>query len=290
MWYDQPVGTLFAAIPAPPGNGIGLGPLELRAYGLMIAVGVVAAVVFAQRRWAARGGDPGDIAALAVWAVPAGLVGARIYHVVTDPQLFRGRWLHVFAVWEGGLGIPGGIAAGVIVGAIVAYRRGLPIPALLDTVAPALALAQAIGRWGNWFNQELFGGPTTLPWGLRVDPSQRPEGYEQFATFHPTFLYESLWNLTLVGVLLVVERRLRLRPGRLFVVYVAGYAAGRLWVEGLRIDPANRIGGLRVNEWVSLLVLAACLAVLVIDWGRQRRAAGASPEAVDRPAPAEPTA
>jgi prolipoprotein diacylglyceryl transferase len=290
MWYDQPVGTLFAAIPAPPGNGIGLGPLELRAYGLMIALGVVAAVVFAQRRWAARGGDPGDIAALAVWAVPAGLVGARIYHVVTDPPLFRGRWLHVFAVWEGGLGIPGGIAAGVIVGAIVARRRGLPIPALLDTVAPALALAQAIGRWGNWFNQELFGGPTTLPWGLRVDPSQRPAGYAQFATFHPTFLYESLWNLTLVGVLLVVERRLGLRPGRLFVVYVAGYAAGRLWVEGLRIDPANRIAGLRVNEWVSLLVLAACVAVLVIDWGRQRRAAGASPEAVDRPAPADTTA
>jgi prolipoprotein diacylglyceryl transferase len=278
------VTMILTAIPAPPGNSIDVGPLQLRAYGLMIALGVVAAVAFAQRRWAARGGDPGDIAALAVWAVPAGLVGARIYHVVTDPQLFRGRWLHVFAVWEGGLGIPGGIAAGVIVGAVVARRRGLPIPALLDTVAPALALAQAIGRWGNWFNQELFGGPTTLPWGLRVDPPQRPEGYEQFATFHPTFLYESLWNLTLVGVLLLVERRLRLRPGRLFVVYVGGYAAGRLWVEGLRIDPANRIGGPRVNEWVSLLVLAACVAVLVIDWWRRRRIPEASPEADDHPA------
>ena len=167
---------ILTVIPAPPGNSINVGPLELRAYGLMIALGVVAAVAFAQRRWAARGGDPGDIAALAVWAVPAGLVGARIYHVVTDPQLFRGRWLHVFAVWEGGLGIPGGIAVGVIVGAVVARRRGLPIPALLDTVAPALALAQAIGRWGNWFNQELFGGPTTLPWALRVDPVHRSGG------------------------------------------------------------------------------------------------------------------
>jgi prolipoprotein diacylglyceryl transferase len=272
------VTMILASIPAPPGNSIEVGPLQLRAYGLMIVLGVVAAVAFAQRRWAARGGDPGDIAALAVWAVPAGLVGARIYHVVTEPQLFRGRWLHAFAVWEGGLGIPGGIAAGVIVGALVARRRGLPIPALLDTVAPALALAQAIGRWGNWFNQELFGGPTTLPWGLRVDLSQRPAGYERFATFHPTFLYESLWNLTLVGVLLVVERLLGLRPGRLFVVYVAGYAAGRLWVEGLRIDPANRIAGLRVNEWVSLLVLAACVAVLVIDWWRHRRVPGASPD------------
>ena len=272
---------VLTAIPAPPGNSIEVGPLQLRAYGLMIALGVVAAVAFAQRRWAARGGDPGDIAALAVWAVPAGLVGARIYHVVTDPQLFRGRWLQVFAVWEGGLGIPGGIAVGVVVGAVVARRRGLPIPALLDTVAPALALAQAIGRWGNWFNQELFGGPTTLPWGLRVDPSQRPEGYEQFGTFHPTFLYESLWNLTLVGVLLLAERRLRLWPGRLFVVYVAGYAAGRLWVEGLRIDPANRIAGVRVNEWVSLVVLAACVAVLVTDWWRWRRIHEASPEAGD---------
>jgi prolipoprotein diacylglyceryl transferase len=281
---------ILMAIPAPPGNSIGVGPLELRAYGLMIALGVLAAVVFAQRRWAARGGDPGDIAALAVWAVPAGLVGARIYHVVTDPQLFRGRWLHVFAVWEGGLGIPGGIAAGVVVGAIVARRRSLPIPALLDTVAPALALAQAIGRWGNWFNQELFGGPTTLPWGLRVDPSQRPAGYAQFATFHPTFLYESLWNLTLVGVLLLVERRLHLRPGRLFVVYVAGYAAGRLWVEGLRIDRANRIAGLRVNEWVSLVVLAACVAVLVIDWWRHRRAPEGSPDTDDRATAADATA
>jgi len=219
-----------------------------------------------------------------VWAVPAGLVGARLYHVATDPQLFRGRWLDVLAVWEGGLGIPGGIAGGVIVGAVVAHRRGLPIPALLDTVAPALPLAQAIGRWGNWFNQELFGGPTTLPWALRVDPSQRPDGYEQFATFHPTFLYESLWNLTLVAVLLTIERRLRLRPGRLFVIYVGGYALGRLWVEGLRIDPANRIAGLRVNEWVSVLVLTGCLAVFVRDHWRQHRVPEAPNNGDDRPA------
>jgi prolipoprotein diacylglyceryl transferase len=244
---------------------------------------VAAAVVLAQRRWVARGGDPGDITALAMWAVPAGVVGARIYHVITDPQLFRGRWLHVFAVWEGGLGIPGGIAAGVIVGAFVAHHRGLPIPPLLDTVAPALALAQAIGRGGNWFNQELFGGPTTLPWALHVNRSQRPEGYEQFATFHPTFLYESLWNLGLVAVLLIIDRRLHLRPGRLFVVYVGGYAAGRLWVEGLRIDPANRLGPLRVNEWVSIALLTACLAVFVVDFWRPRLSSGGTHALRDRP-------
>lgn len=259
------MGFLLAAIPAPPGSSVGIGPFQLRAYGLMIAVGAIAAVAFSQRRWAARGGDPDDVAAVALWAVPAGLVGARIYHIVTDPELFRGRWLHVFAIWEGGLGIPGGIAAGVIVGAIVAHRRGLPVAALLDVAAPALPLAQAIGRWGNWFNQELFGKPTTLPWALHVDPSHRPAGYAQFATFHPTFLYEALWNLALVGVLLLVERRVRLRPGRLFALYVGGYALGRLWVEAMRIDHANRILGLRVNEWVSFVGLAACVAVFLFD-------------------------
>jgi phosphatidylglycerol---prolipoprotein diacylglyceryl transferase len=264
----------LATIPAPPGDAIHVGSFQLRAYGLMIALGVLAAVALARHRWVARGGDGDDITALAIWAVPAGLVGARVYHVVTDPELFRGRWLHVFAVWEGGLGIPGGIAAGVIAGAVVARRRGLPVPELLDVVAPALPLAQAIGRWGNWFNQELFGRQTTLPWALRVDASHRPAGYGRFATFHPTFLYESLWNLGLVVVLLTIERWFTLRPGRLFVIYVGGYALGRLWVEALRIDPANRIGGLRVNEWVSLVALVACVAVFLADWWRGRHQVG----------------
>jgi prolipoprotein diacylglyceryl transferase len=242
---------------------------EVRAYGLMIALGVVAAIAFTQRRWEARGGKPGDIAGLAMWAVPAGIVGARAYHVITDPELFRGRWLHVFAIWEGGLGIPGGIAAGVLTGVIVARRRGLPVAELLDVVAPAIPLAQAIGRLGNWFNQELFGRPATLPWALHVDPSHRPAGYEQYATFHPTFLYESLWNLALMAVLLWVERRLRLRPGRLFAVYVGGYALGRLWIEALRIDPANRLAGLRVNEWTSIVALVAVATLFIV--ARQRR-------------------
>jgi prolipoprotein diacylglyceryl transferase len=261
-----------AAIPSPPFNALHLGPFQIRAYGFMIALGVVAAVQLASRRWASRGGRPSDISSLAVWAVPAGLVGARAYHVATDPELFRGRWLHVFAIWEGGLGIPGGILAGVLVGVWVAHRRGLPIGELLDVVAPALPLAQAIGRVGNWFNQELFGRPTSLPWGLRIDPAHRPAGFEQFATFHPTFLYEALWNLALVALLLWIERRWHRRPGRLFALYVGGYALGRLWVESMRIDHANTILGLRVNVWTSLITLA----VVGLFFARDRATARAT--------------
>jgi prolipoprotein diacylglyceryl transferase len=271
---------VVAVLPAPPGNALHLGPFELRAYGLMIALGVVVAVWIAQRRWEARGHDPADIGALAVWAVPAGVVGARIYHVATDPQLFRGRWGHVFAIWEGGLGIPGGIALGVGVGVVVARRRGLPLPELFDAVAPALPVAQAIGRFGNWFNQELFGRPTSLPWALHVDPAHRPAGYARFTTFHPTFLYESLWNVALAAVLVfVVERHLHPRPGRLFVLYVGGYGLGRLWVESLRIDHANEIAGLRINEWISVLAILAALAILLHDHRTSGRAGQVEGEA-----------
>jgi prolipoprotein diacylglyceryl transferase len=268
---------LLASIPSPSSNSIDIGPLELRAYGVAIALGVVAAVAICRRRWEARGGNPDDIVAIGMWAVPAGLVGARLYHVITDWQRFQGRWWHAFAVWEGGLGIPGGIAGGVLVGVWVAKRRGLPIAELLDAAAPALPVAQAIGRLGNWFNQELFGEPTTLPWGLEIDPANRPPEYAEFATFHPTFLYEALWNLALAGVLVFIGRRWNPRPpGQLFVGYVAGYAAGRLWVESLRIDPASLLLGTRVNIWVSAAVLIIAIAVLVI---RARRAAPTPEEA-----------
>jgi prolipoprotein diacylglyceryl transferase len=252
------------SIPSPGDNSIGVGPLELRAYGLMIAIGVVVAAWIARRRWAARGGDVDDIAAVAVWAVPAGLVGARLYHVITDWHRFEGRWWHVPAVWEGGLGIPGGLVAGVLVGVWAARRRGLPVATLLDVVAPAIPVAQAIGRLGNWFNQELFGGPTRLPWGLEIDPAHRPAGYADVVTFHPTFLYEALWNLALAAALVAIERRWRPRPGQLFGGYVAGYAAGRLWVESLRIDPATELWGVRVNLWVSAATLLAAVAVIVV--------------------------
>jgi len=269
----------LASLPSPPGNAVHIGPLQLRAYGLAIALGVLAAVWIAQRRWARRGGDPNDISRLAVWSVLGGFVGARAYHVITDHQRFNGRWLHVFAVWEGGLGIPGGLAAGVLTGVFIARRRGLPVPQLLDVVAPAIPVAQAIGRLGNWFNQELFGRPTSLPWGLRISPDHRPPGFEHVATYHPTFLYEALWNLALAGFLVLYERRRpNARPGRLFALYVAGYALGRLWVEALRIDPASRIAGLRVNIWTSIVTLVITVAWLVVTGHRTTRT---EPEATD---------
>jgi len=254
------VAGLLASIPSPNSGVLELGPFEVRAYGLLIALGVVAAVALTRRRWIARGGDPDVISTLAVWCVPAGLVGARLYHVATDYQLYEGRWLDAFKVWDGGLGVWGAIGGGTIAGLVVAHVKGWDKLALMDAAAPGLALAQAIGRWGNWFNQELFGRPTDLPWGLEIDFANRPAGYERFETFHPTFLYESLWCLAIVGLLLLVERRFRLRPGRLFALYVAAYTFARFWIEGLRIDPANKIAGLRVNEWVSLLLFAAAMA------------------------------
>jgi prolipoprotein diacylglyceryl transferase len=257
--------TPLGSIPSPSGNSIHIGPLELRAYGLAIAVGVIVAVTVAQRRWAARGGDPADVSRLATWSVVAGLIGARAYHVLTDYHRFQGQWFDAVKVWEGGLGIPGGLIAGVVTGVVLARRRGLPAAVLLDVVAPAIPLAQAIGRLGNWFNQELFGRPTDLPWGLRIDPEHRPDGYERFATFHPTFLYEALWNLALAGLLVLYERRRPAgRPGRVFALYVAGYGLGRLWVEALRIDEATRLAGVRVNIWVSLIAITAAAGSLAV--------------------------
>jgi prolipoprotein diacylglyceryl transferase len=263
---------LLASIPSPPGGGIDIGPLEVRAYGLVIGIGVLVAVLVAQRRWAARGGDPADISGIATWAVPAGLVGARLYHVVTDWHRFEGRLADIPAIWQGGLGIPGGLLAGVVTGVVVARRRHLDVPGLLDAVAPAIPIAQAIGRLGNWFNQELYGRPTDLPWALRIDPEHRPAGLADIATYHPTFLYEALWNLALAAAIVVLGRRLRLRPGLLFVVYVAGYAAGRLWVEALRIDPATLLLGLRVNVVVSAVVLVTALVVLAARWRHPQEA------------------
>jgi prolipoprotein diacylglyceryl transferase len=256
---------MLAALPSPGTNTLSVGPLDLRLYGLMIALGVVAAVMFAERRWQRRGGDPKDISTIAVWAVPAGLVGARLYHLATDWRRYEGRWLDVFAVWQGGLGIPGGIIGGV------------PVPELMDVVAPAIPLGQAIGRLGNWFNQELFGRPTGLPWGLEIDPGNRPSGYGRVSTFHPTFLYEAFWNLGLIAVLLRIEQKARLRPGSLFWCYVLGYAGGRLWVEALRIDPASEVLGLRINLWTSLIAIAAALAVLVVRQRRGDRSPNPSP-------------
>jgi prolipoprotein diacylglyceryl transferase len=243
---------VLAYIPSPPGSQLVLGPFHLRAYGLLIALGVFAAVWLGDRRWQARGGAPGT------------LIGARLYHVATDYELYTHHPLNAFKIWQGGLGIWGGVAGGVLVGWVVIRRRGLDMRAMLDAVAPALPLAQAIGRWGNYFNQELFGRPTRLPWALQVDPSHRPPGFERHATFQPTFLYEVLWDLAVVGLVLWAEKRLRLRRGYLFCLYVALYTFGRFWTELLRIDFAHKILGLRFNDWVSVLIFTAAALLLVL--------------------------
>ena len=270
---------MLASFPSPSSNAIHIGALQLRAYGLMIALGVFAAVWLSQKRCPARNIDPMVIQTLALRAVPAGLIGARLYHVMTDWRSFEGRWLDVFKIWQGGLGIPGGLIAGVGVGVIYAKRMGLHTGDLVDVVAPALPLAQAIGRVGNWFNQELFGRPTSLPWAVRIDAEHRPVKYATQATYQPTFLYELLWNLALVALLLWLDRKKVIPRGRLFAVYVIGYGVGRLWVELLRIDPAGHLFGVRGNVWMSLIAIVGGAAALV----RPRK----RPTAVDTPADSE---
>ena len=254
---------LFGALPSPSANSLSIGPLELRAYGLMIALGALTAVAWSRRRQAARGGDPEDMSTIALWAVPAGLVGSRLYHVATDWRSFQGRWEDVPALWQGGLGIPGGLMAGVMVGVLVARRRGLSMAGAMDVMVPTIPVAQAIGRWGNWFNQEVFGRPTDLPWALEIDAAHRPSGYPEAATFHPTFLYEGLWNVALAVFLVRIERRGVLRPGYLVGLWVFGYGLGRLWVEALRVDQASLIVGVRVNTWMALV---AIVAGAVVTW------------------------
>jgi prolipoprotein diacylglyceryl transferase len=256
----------LASIPSPSDGVFEIGPLSIHAYGLMIALGVVAGVWLAGRRLEASGaGSRDDFTAIAMWAVAAGVIGARIYYIITDksePWKEPAKWLKV---WQGGLGIPGGLIAGVLVGVWASRRRGISVPAVLTAAAPAIPLAQAIGRVGNWWNQELFGRPTTLPWGLKIDDAHLPPGYASGTLFHPTFLYEALWNLALCGVLLLIDKKVRLRPGRLLAIYVAGYSMGRFWVEGLRIDPANSGGGWRLNQWMALATFVLSVGYLVID-------------------------
>jgi prolipoprotein diacylglyceryl transferase len=259
--------TLF--IPSP-GQGVWhLAGVPVRAYALAIILGVVAAVWFGEKRWEARGGRNGQIGDVALWAVPAGLIGARIYHVATDHDLYFGSGKNAWdalAIWHGGLGIWGAIAGGAF-GAWLACRHyGLKMLPLMDALAPGLLLAQAIGRWGNYFNQELFGRPTDKPWGLKIDLAHRPPGYEKFATFHPTFLYESIWNLGSMGVVLYLDRKLRLGFGRCFALYVMAYCLGRLWIEHLRIDTIelNDVLGLRWGEWMAIGLFVGALAYFVV--------------------------
>lgn len=258
--------ALLSAIPSPSSGTLEIGPLKLNAYGLMIALGVVAAVWLAGRRLEQRGiGKRDDISEMALWAVPAGVIGARLYHVVTDWSRFSDNPGDIVKIWEGGLGIWGGIALGVIVGLWAIRRKGLPIALTLTCVTPALPLAQSIGRWGNWWNQELFGKPTDLPWALKVSADTAVKAGElPGTTFHPTFLYESIGCLLIAVVLVLIDRRVKLKPGLLFFVYTAMYTFMRFFIEGLRVDPATEAGGLRLNQWTSIVVFSVSILILVV--------------------------
>jgi prolipoprotein diacylglyceryl transferase len=245
-----------------------LGPFPLRAYALAIILGILAAIVITDRRWVARGGSPGVAADVAVWAVPFGIVGGRIYHVITSPAPYFGPGgdpVDAVKVWQGGLGIWGAVVVGGVGAWIACRRRGIPLPPFGDALAPGLAVAQAIGRFGNYANQELFGRPTDLPWGLQIDPRHRPAVYAEADTFHPTFLYESLWCLGVAALVWWVDRRLRLGHGRAFALYVAAYCVGRFWIEGMRVDAAQQVLGLRLNEWTSVVVFLGALAYLLVS-------------------------
>jgi prolipoprotein diacylglyceryl transferase len=269
---------LLGVIPSPSSGSIHLGPLRLNAYGLMIAIGVIAAVRIAGRRAENKGvGTTEDISSIAMWAVPAGVIGGRAYHVLTDYERFQGQWFDAIKIWQGGLGIWGGVTAGVAVGWWCARRRGLDAWWIISCAAPAIAIAQAIGRWGNWFNQELFGRPTTLPWALEVSSDIAVKaGYTAGTTFHPTFLYESVGCVVLAWLLIRLERRINPARGRLFAWYVAGYTVLRFGTESIRIDASHTVGGMRLNQWVAIGVFVAAVLFLAVDRLRSRETPEAS--------------
>ena len=281
------------SIPSP-GNGVWhLGPLPIRGYALCIVLGIIAAIWLSERRWEARGGRAGQMTDVALWAVPFGIVGARLYHVATDHGLYfgegRSAW-NILYVWHGGLGIWGGIAGGALGAVLCARRHGIRMLPLLDVVAPTCLVAQAIGRWGNWFNQELFGKPTGLPWGLEIDPANYPTGtdFPAGTAFHPTFLYECVWNLLGFALIVFLERRFRIGYGRVLALYVMVYTAGRAWIEMLRIDTVelHDVLGLRFNVWTSIVLFAAAAAYFV--WSQRRHPGRESSVYVTDPArPAE---
>ncbi|MFD1214028.1 prolipoprotein diacylglyceryl transferase [Arthrobacter sp. GCM10027362] len=278
-----------AAIPSPGWSGFTIGPLTIHAYALCILLGIVAALWLTNRRWKARSGPEGAVWDIAIWAIPFGIVGGRLYHVLSSPDAYFGPGFDgtgdlglIPQIWRGGLGIWGAVALGLVGCWIGCRRAGLKLSAFMDVAAPGVLLAQAIGRWGNWFNQELFGAPTTLPWGLRIDPDNPnfPAGMPAETLFHPTFLYECLWNLAGVALLLALDKRFRFRRGMLFWLYVAVYTLGRVWIEMLRIDDAEMVSlfgvTARLNVWTSLVLFVASLVMFVLLARHKRTAADES--------------
>lgn len=286
MSLTQVAASLPLSIPSPPLelSRFSLGPLTVHLYALCILLGIIVALWLTVRRWKARGGQADVIWDVAIWAIPFGIIGGRLYHVVSSPDAYfgpgydgTGDLIKILYIWNGGLGIWGAVALGAVGAWIGTRRAGVRLSAFADAAAPGLLLAQAIGRLGNWFNQELFGSATTLPWGLQIDPSgpNFPPGYPADTLFHPTFLYEMLWNLAGVAVLLILDRRLKLRFGQLVWLYVVIYTAGRTWIEALRIDEAQMItiSGIeqRLNVWTSLLLFVLSVFVFIFCTVRARR-------------------
>jgi prolipoprotein diacylglyceryl transferase len=267
--------TLLGTFPSPSSGTIELGPLTVHMYGLMLLLAIGACIALTGYRWARLGGDWDLVFRAAVWGVAFGIVGARLYHVITSWDEVPDEWWGVFAVWEGGLGVWGGILLGCVAGAVVVWRSGESVRLFADALAPGLLLAQGIGRWGNWWNQELFGKPTELPWALDVDVEHCPAAYQDLSgacaeDFHPTFLYEFVYDLAMVGVLLAVSSRFRIKPPALFALYVSIYTFGRTFEELLRIDPSGHFLGERVNFWVSIVVFV-CATVFFVWWQFLRR-------------------
>jgi len=258
-------------IPSPSLSSFSVGPLTIHFYALCIITGIAAAIWIGRKRYANLGGNPDDVSEVAIWAVPFGIIGGRIYHVITSPAQYfgaNGNPVDALRIWEGGLGIWGAISLGAV-GAYLYFRTHkttLNFRQLLDSLAPGVVVAQAVGRIGNYFNQEVFGKPTELPWGLEIDPVNRPDGFESYATFNPTFLYELLWCLVVAVLLIKLPgflKQITSKQGDIFALYILGYTLGRVWIESLRIDEANLILGLRLNIWVSLIVLLTASAYLI---------------------------
>jgi prolipoprotein diacylglyceryl transferase len=270
-------------IPSPTVSGFHVGPAFIHVYGLMYVIGITLAILITRRRWEAKGGDPNLVADVAIWAVPAGIIGARIYFDITTPGDIPPHWWGVFAVWSGGLGVWGGIAAGAAAGIWRVRRAGANVPVFMDAVAPALLVAQGLGRIGNYFNQELFGKPTHLPWGLEISLAHRPPGYTAFSTFQPTFLYELIFDLALAAALVWLGHHRNIRPPGLFALYVLGYSAFRIFEETLRIDSSEHLLGLRLNFYIATI-----LAIIGLVWFiRSQRGKGDEPPA--EPAESIPT-
>jgi prolipoprotein diacylglyceryl transferase len=271
---------MFAAIPSPSSSGIHIGSYELHVYGLMYVLGITAAIILTRIRWRAVGGQLSLVEDVALWGVPAGIIGGRIYFDITTPKYIPHHWWGFLAVWDGGLGIWGGIALAFVVGAWRVRRSGADVALFMDAAAPGLLVAQGIGRIGNYFNQELFGGPTNLPWAVKIAPNYRPTGYLADPTYHPTFLYELIWDLLLAGGLIWLGRTGKVKRPGLFALYVAGYAAFRIFEESLRVDPSEHLFGLRLNMYVAI---GLTLFGLGWFWRIQRR-----PERPVRVPPSDP--